>query len=92
MHLDRVMTILENVAIAGRAVTAAEVQAATGLPRPTCYRLLQTMAGQALLEEPEPGRYLVGERLIRLAARTLGRRIPPKFDRHSRENDRNIPS
>lgn len=67
MHLDRVMTVLENVAIAGRAVTVPEVQAATGLPRPTCYRLLQTMAVQRLLDEPEPGRYLVGERMVRLA-------------------------
>jgi len=67
MHLDRVMSILETVAIAGRAVTAPEVQAATGLPRPTCYRLLQSMAEQRLLDEPDPGRYLVGERLVRLA-------------------------
>lgn len=67
MHLDRVMMVLEAVAIAGRAVTAAEVQASTGLPRPTCYRLLQTMAEQRLLDEPEPGRYLVGERMVRLA-------------------------
>jgi len=67
MHLDRLMTVLESVAVAGRAVTAPEVQQATGLPRPTCYRLLQTMADQKLLDEAEPGRYLVGERLIRLA-------------------------
>ena len=67
MHLDRLMTVLENVAIAGRAVTAAEVQQATGLPRPTCYRLLQTMAEHRLLDEPGPGRYLVGERMIRLS-------------------------
>ena len=67
MHLDRLIAVLENVAIAGRAVTAAEVQQVTGLPRPTCYRLLQTMAEHRLLDEPEPGRYLVGERLIRLA-------------------------
>ncbi len=67
MHLDRLMSVLEAVAIAGRAVTAPEVQQATGLPRPTCYRLLQTMADTRLLDEPEPGRYLVGERMIRLA-------------------------
>ena len=67
MHLDRMMTVLETVAVAGRAVTAAQVQSATGLPRPTCYRLLQTMAEQRLLDEPEPGRYLIGERMIRLA-------------------------
>ncbi len=67
MHLDRLMTVLESVAVAGRAVTAPEVQQTTGLPRPTCYRLLQTMAEHRLLNEPEPGRYLVGERLVRLA-------------------------
>ena len=67
MHLDRVMTLLEAIAIGGRAVSAVEVQQATELPRPTCYRLLQSMADQRLLDEPEPGRYLVGERLIRLS-------------------------
>ncbi len=67
MHLDRLMTVLEAVAISGRAVAAPEVQLATGLPRPTCYRLLQSMAENRLLDEPEPGRYLVGERMMRLA-------------------------
>lgn len=61
------MTILEAVAISGRAVAASEVYQATGLPRPTCYRLLQSMAENRLLDEPEPGRYLVGERMVRLA-------------------------
>ncbi len=67
MHLDRLITVLESVAVAGRAVTVAEIQQATGLPRPTCYRLLQTMAEHRLVDEPEPGRYLVGERMVRLA-------------------------
>jgi DNA-binding IclR family transcriptional regulator len=67
MHLDRLITILETVAVAGRAVTATEVQQVTGLPRPTCYRLLQTMTEHHLLDEPEAGRYLVGERMVRLA-------------------------
>ncbi|MEM7596786.1 MAG: IclR family transcriptional regulator [Pseudomonadota bacterium] len=67
MHLDRVMTVLEAVAIAGRPVAAPEVQASTGLPRPTCYRLLQTMSEHRLLDEVEPGRYLVGERLMRVS-------------------------
>ena len=67
MHLDRLMTVLEAVAISGRAVTAPEVQQATGLPRPTCYRLLQTMAENRLLDEVAPGRYLVGARMVRLA-------------------------
>ncbi len=67
MHLDRVMSVLEAVAIAGRPVSASDVQTSTGLPRPTCYRLLQSMAADRLLDEPEPGRYLMGERMVRLA-------------------------
>ena len=68
MHLDRLIAVLETVAIAGRAVSPADVQRATGLPRPTCYRLLQTLAAHRLLDEPEAAsRYLIGERLKRIA-------------------------
>ena len=68
MHLGRLISVLETVAVAGRPVSASELQQATGLPRPTCYRLLQTLAEQRLLDDPEGNsRYLVGERLIRIA-------------------------
>jgi len=68
MHLDRLIAVLETVAIAGRAVSPADVQRATGLPRPTCYRLLQTLAEHRLLDAPEGGsRYLIGERMKRIA-------------------------
>lgn len=68
MHLDRLITVLETVAIAGRAVSASDVQRATGLPRPTCYRLLQTLAEHGLLDDPDAAsRYLIGERLKRIA-------------------------
>lgn len=68
MHLDRLISVLETVAIAGRPVSASELQKATGLPRPTCYRLLQTLAEHRLLDDPEGNaRYLVGDRLIRIA-------------------------
>ncbi|MFY0611909.1 MAG: IclR family transcriptional regulator [Hyphomicrobiaceae bacterium] len=68
MHLDRLITVLETVAVAGRPISAAELQQATDLPRPTCYRLLQTLADHRLLDEPDAaGRYLIGERLIRIA-------------------------
>lgn len=66
MHLDRMITILEAVAVAGRPITASDVQGATDLPRPTCYRLLQTLTEQRLLSEDD-GRYQVGERLVRIA-------------------------
>ena len=68
MHLDRLITVLETVAVAGRAISASELQHTTGLPRPTCYRLLQTLAEQRLLDEPAgDGRYVIGERLIGIA-------------------------
>jgi len=68
MHLDRLISVLETVAIAGRAVSPADVQRATGLPRPTCYRLLQTLAEHRLLDDPEgASRYLIGDRLKRIA-------------------------
>ena len=67
MHLDRLITVLETVAVAGRAVSPAEVQRATGLPRPTCYRLLQTLAEHRLLDEHDSeSRYLIGQRLKRI--------------------------
>ncbi len=72
MHLDRLIAVLETVAVAGRAVSPADVQRVTGLPRPTCYRLLQTLAEHRLLDAPNrASRYLIGERLKRIAM--LGR-------------------
>ena len=68
MHLDRLTAILEIVAVAGRPVTVAEVQKVAGLPKPTCYRLIQQLYDQHLIEQPtEDGRYVIGERLIRIA-------------------------
>jgi DNA-binding IclR family transcriptional regulator len=68
MHLDRLIAVLEAVAVAGRPLSASELQQATGLPRPTCYRLLQTLAEHRLLEDPAANaRYRIGERLTRIA-------------------------
>jgi IclR family acetate operon transcriptional repressor len=68
MHLERLINLLEIIAVIGRPVSATEVQAASGLPKPTCYRLVQTLHEQGLIEEPNgDGRYVIGERLIRIA-------------------------
>lgn len=68
MHIGRLIQVLETVAVAGRPVSAGELQLATGLPRPTCYRLLQTLAEHRLLDEPDAAsRYMIGERLVRIA-------------------------
>lgn len=68
MHFERLISLLEMIAAAGRPVTPAEVQRATDLPRPTCYRLLQTLADHRLIESPnDDSRHVIGERLIRIA-------------------------
>ena len=68
MHLDRLISVLEAIAVAGRPVTAAELQKSTGLPRPTCYRLVQTLADHRLLDAATDGSgYLIGQRLTRIA-------------------------
>lgn len=68
MQLDRLINILEMTAVAGRPLAVADIQKATGLPRPTCYRMVQTLLEHRLLDEPDTGsRYVIGERLIRLA-------------------------
>lgn len=68
MHLDRLITLLEIVGVAGRPVSVAEVQKASGLPKPTCYRLFQSLHEHQLLDQPnDEGRFVIGDRLIRIA-------------------------
>lgn len=68
MHLDRLISLLETVSLAGRPVSVSEVQQASGLPRPTCYRLLQQLTDHGLLENRAGhSRYVLGDRLIRMA-------------------------
>jgi DNA-binding IclR family transcriptional regulator len=68
MHLERLIALLEIVAVVGRPVSVAEIQKAIGLPKPTCYRLIQSLANQRLLDEPaEDGKFVIGERMIRIA-------------------------
>lgn len=69
MLLDRVVSILELVAVAGRPISVPELQGATGLPRPTCYRLVQTLQDLRLLEpNGGEGKVVIGERLTRIAS------------------------
>lgn len=68
MNLERLIAVLEAVAAAGRPVSASEVQGVTGLPRPTCYRLIQTLATHRFLDSVEgDGRWLLGDRFKRIA-------------------------
>lgn len=68
VHLERLISLLEVTAVVGRPVAAAELQAASGLPKPTVYRLVQSLQEKGLIDEPNgDGRYVIGERLIRIA-------------------------
>ena len=68
MVLDRLISVLEAIALAGRPLTANEVHEITELPVPTCYRLLSMLKEQQLLENADSGnRYVIGERLVRIA-------------------------
>lgn len=68
MHLERLIGLLEIIAVAGRPVSVAEVQKATDLPKPTCYRLIQSLVDQKLLDQPGgEGKFVIGERMIRIA-------------------------
>ena len=68
MHLERLISLLEVIAVAGRPLSAAEIQRATDLPKPSCYRLIQSLVDQKLVDQPgEDGKVIIGERLIRIA-------------------------
>ena len=68
MNLDRLVSILEAIAIAGRPLSAGELHKITKLPVPTCYRLLQSLKKQQLLDDPDSNnRFVIGERLVRIA-------------------------
>ena len=53
MHLARIVNILEILSVAGRPLTAAEIHSVTGVPKPTCYRLLQTLLSEKIVEYSE---------------------------------------
>lgn len=69
----RMLRILETLAAAGTALSATEINAAIGLPKPTIHRLCQTLEREGFLARP-PGsqRYEAAPRLRRLAAGIMG--------------------
>ena len=67
MHLDRLIRILETVAISGGTATVNDICAATGFPKPSVYRLVQDLQKFGLLETQEKGVYRVGERFHRIS-------------------------
>ncbi len=68
MHLERLITLLEVIAAAGRPISVAQIHKATDLPKPSCYRLVNSLLEQGLIDEPSgDGRYIIGARTLRIA-------------------------
>lgn len=73
--LERAFELLEHLADGGGELALSELTERSGLPMPTIYRLLQTLAAQGYVRQQPSKRYALGPRLIRLgdgASRLLG--------------------
>lgn len=66
--VGKALQVLEEVAAFGRPVRFSEVLAASEFPKPTLYRLIQTLSSQGMLDhDPDTNAYSPGIRLVRLA-------------------------
>jgi len=66
--VGKALTVLEQVAAIGRPVRMRELLEASEFPKPTLYRLLQTLAHQGMLSyDAELRTYALGIRLVHLA-------------------------
>ncbi|MCL6554177.1 MAG: IclR family transcriptional regulator [Firmicutes bacterium] len=68
--LERGVALLEALGRAGRPLTVRELSIQVRLPRPTVYRLLQTLAACGLVASAERG-HVLGPRILSLAAQRL---------------------
>lgn len=66
--VGKALGVLDLVAAAGRPVRFSDLLDASPYPKPTLYRLVQTLLGQRMLSyDPERHTYGLGLRLVRLA-------------------------
>jgi IclR family transcriptional regulator, acetate operon repressor len=71
--LDRAIAILTFVAEQKKALSAAEIAAALGLPLPTAHRLIGNLENRGLIQKAlGTKRYVVGSKLVTLSAKTIG--------------------
>jgi DNA-binding IclR family transcriptional regulator len=74
----RALLILETLAQAGRAMSAAEIGAEIGLPKATIHRLCTTLEDEGFLtREPQDGRLRPAQRARNLAS---GLQVAARFD------------
>ncbi|MDR1798706.1 MAG: IclR family transcriptional regulator [Bifidobacteriaceae bacterium] len=68
---DKLLDILNVFLAQGGGQTVASISAATGIPRPTAFRLLSTLEGQEYLTR-ENGDYRLGQKCILLGTAAIG--------------------
>ncbi len=68
MEFERLIELLEIISVSGGPVAVADIVEIAGLPKPTCYRLVQKLREQNLIvDHNNDGRYVIAERLLRIA-------------------------
>ncbi|GHC27904.1 IclR family transcriptional regulator [Aidingimonas halophila] len=66
------LRLLQAIPDLGHEASARNIQARLGLPRPTVYRLLNTLEQEGFLERnPVGGEYVLGREILRLAQQSL---------------------
>lgn len=68
---SRSMDVLQMIADADGALSRAELVSASGLTRPTVYRIIAALEAERLIEATRDNRYRLGGRLIALARKAL---------------------
>lgn len=68
---SRSMDVLQMIADADGALSRAELVSASGLTRPTVYRIIAALEAERLIEATRDNRYRLGGRLISLARKAL---------------------
>jgi IclR family KDG regulon transcriptional repressor len=68
--IDRVIGLLDALGESSRPLNVRELSTQVQLPRPTIYRLMQTLASHGLVS-PAGGGFVLGPRILSLAAQRL---------------------
>lgn len=67
----RTMSVLQQIADAPEPPTRAKLMTASGLTRPTLYRIIASLEAEGLIAPDRDKRYRLGGRLVHLARRAL---------------------
>ena len=67
MYLDKLFKILEVVVRSGAGLTVSDISKITNIPKPSCYKLINDLVKNDLLQKKDKNRFILGERLKQIA-------------------------